>query len=127
MKMELFNEFMLLLSSQTLFVFTDYLSAGFDPYAKYIFGWYLSGLMIFTVVTNTVLSLIDTLKSLISQIRRRFCKKSAENTIGIKPNETIESLEVPPPPRIVSPRDRVLQFKSSQDVIGKWINDVGAK
>lgn len=65
MKMELFNETMLLLASQTLFVFTDYLSAGFDPHAKYIFGWYLAGLMIVTVLTNTAVSLFDTLRSLL--------------------------------------------------------------
>lgn len=60
MKIELFNESMILFASQTLFAFTDF--AGGDSFsleAKYQFGWYLCGLMLFTVGINILIALIE--------------------------------------------------------------------
>jgi hypothetical protein len=70
MKIEMFNEVMILFAAQTLFAFTDFESFGFDPEGKYMFGWYLSAIMLFTVLVNTLISLWDTLIELISLIKK---------------------------------------------------------
>jgi hypothetical protein len=60
MKIELFNESMILFASQTLFAFTDF--AGGDSNSlevKYRFGWYLCGLMLFTVGINILIALVE--------------------------------------------------------------------
>jgi len=77
--------------------------------------------MLLTVTINTLLAVVDTLRSLILRLRRLFCP-SAEKTVPLAPHP---SLEVSPPPLLPSPRDRVLKFKSSQDVIGQWSKEVG--
>jgi hypothetical protein len=61
LKIEIFNECMTGLAAQTLFAFTDFQSDGFDPVAKYNFGWYLTGLILVTILVNTLLSLWDSL------------------------------------------------------------------
>lgn len=66
----MFNEIMILLAAQTLFVFTDFESFGFDPSAKYDFGWYLSGIMLITVSVNLIISLYDTLIDLYLTLKR---------------------------------------------------------
>ena len=67
---------MVTLAAQTLFAFTDFQGSGFDPEGKYLFGWYLTSIMLLTVVTNTVLSLLDTLTTTYRILRRRLCPVS---------------------------------------------------
>lgn len=67
---------MVTLAAQTLFAFTDFQGSGFDPEGKYLFGWYLTSIMLLTVVTNTVLSLLDTLTTAYRILRRRLCPVS---------------------------------------------------
>ena len=64
---------MVTLAAQTLFAFTDFQGSGFDPEGKYLFGWYLTSIMLFTVLANTILSLLDTLTTVYRTLRRRFC------------------------------------------------------
>jgi hypothetical protein len=59
MKIELFNESMILFASQTLFAFTDFSGEVFSPESKYNFGWYLCGLMLITVGLNIIIALYD--------------------------------------------------------------------
>lgn len=95
----MFNESMILLAAQTLFVFTDFESFGFDPSAKYTFGWYLSGIMLFTVLVNLLISLYDTLGELFATLKRlirkllKRCKLSKRKeeaiTVPIKPLKSL--------------------------------------
>jgi hypothetical protein len=64
---------MVTLAAQTLFAFTDFQGSGFDSEGKYLFGWYLTSIMLFTVFTNTLISLLDTLTTLRRALNRVFC------------------------------------------------------
>jgi hypothetical protein len=75
-KLEIFNECMVTLAAQTLFAFTDFQGSGIDPEGKYLFGWYLTSIMLFTVLTNTLISLLETLTTVYRTLRRRFCPAS---------------------------------------------------
>ena len=55
-RIEMFNELMLLLTSESLLIFTQYVD---DPIAQYNFGWYPTGLMLSTVMINTLISTYD--------------------------------------------------------------------
>lgn len=57
MNLEIFNELMLLLCANTLFVFTEYCDEGILE--KYNFGWGLAAIMLFTVGVNTLIAAID--------------------------------------------------------------------
>ena len=96
MKIEIFNECMVVLASQTLFAFTDFQSAGFDPYGKYLFGWYLTGIILITVLVNTLISLWasmvdaftyirDKMRSLREKCLRRGAQSDGSQTVPIKP------------------------------------------
>jgi hypothetical protein len=73
MRLEIFNECMVVLASQTLFVFTDFQSAGFEPQGKYLFGWYFTGIILVTVLVNTLISLwgslVDAFKYILDKMR----------------------------------------------------------
>jgi hypothetical protein len=69
MRIEIFNESMVVLASQTLFVFTDFQSSGFDPQGKYLFGWYFTGIILVTVLVNTLISLWGSLVDALTFIR----------------------------------------------------------
>ena len=71
MRIEIFNECMVVLASQTLFVFTDFQSANYDPQAKYLFGWYFSGIILVTVLVNTLISLWGSLVDPFTFIREK--------------------------------------------------------
>jgi hypothetical protein len=58
MRIEIFNETMIMLASSTLFGFTDFsIGSVVTPEAKYRFGWYLCGIMLFTVAVNILIAL----------------------------------------------------------------------
>jgi hypothetical protein len=72
-KLEIFNECMVTLAAKTLFAFTDFQGCGLDSEGKYLFGWYLTSIMLFTVFTNTLISLLDTLANLYRALNHLFC------------------------------------------------------
>jgi hypothetical protein len=72
-KLEIFNECMVTLAAQTLFAFTDFQGSGLDSEGKYLFGWYLTSIMLITVFINTLLSLLDTLATIYTALHRHFC------------------------------------------------------
>ena len=137
--LEIFNECMVTLAAQTLFAFTDFQGSGFDPEGKYFFGWYLTSIMLFTVITNTLLSLLDTLTTAYRLLRRRLCPPSRyppngdhstlTTTVAIQPLSDDQGGLVQPPPALMSAREaldkQITRFKSSQEVVGEWIRQVG--
>jgi hypothetical protein len=95
MRIEIFNECMVVLASQTLFVFTDFQSAGFDPKGKYLFGWYFSGIILVTVLVNTLISLggslVDTFTFIRDKLRaiRDKCLRRGERSTDLVGSQTV--------------------------------------
>lgn len=92
--MEMFNEIMMLLTAQTLYVFTDFYIPSLEPQkVKYNFGWYLTGIILFTIGVNTLVSFWISIKKAFDFIRIRVNRclekinKSKEmgKVIGINP------------------------------------------
>ena len=81
-RMEVFNEFCILLASTHLFWFTDYVP---DPEIQYLYGWSLIGVSIFNIIINMLVMLwmsLSSLKLLYWKLRNKFLewriKKRAE-------------------------------------------------
>ena len=62
MKIEIFNEIMLLVASLMLFPFIQTSVSEEDLEATYSYGWGLIGLMFFTLAVNAMIAIYDTLE-----------------------------------------------------------------
>jgi hypothetical protein len=59
LRVEIFNECMLLVCANLVFGFVTDLSQRSSPESIYMHGWVISGVMLFTVVVNTAITTID--------------------------------------------------------------------
>jgi|LauGreDrversion4_2_1035121.scaffolds.fasta_scaffold42063_4 hypothetical protein len=81
-KMEVFNEFCILLASTHLFWFTDFVP---DPEVQYIYGWSIIAVSVLNIIVNMLVMIwmsLPSIKYLYWKLRNRYLewriKKRAE-------------------------------------------------
>ena len=65
-KVEVFNEICILGVSNCLFFFSDYVK---DPSSSSNLGWVLIGIILFNILTNSFLLIVNTIKDLITSFK----------------------------------------------------------
>jgi hypothetical protein len=91
MRLEIFNECMLLLCANLTLGFVTDISQYSTPEAISVHGWVLSGVMLFTVFINTAIATIEQIASTYASIKkgvrnlRKWLKTRKESTVALKP------------------------------------------
>jgi hypothetical protein len=96
-RLELFNEFIVVLISQVLFTFTDFVES---EEWKYTMGFYMIGLICLSILVNFLVFLkaaLNNLKLMFVKVYRLLkhllCKKKSKTVLPLEKEETYETQE----------------------------------
>lgn len=107
-RLEVFNEFCLLVTTYFLFIFTDWVP---DEYTRSFMGWAFIGLFVFCMFINILIVTIIAFISLYKSCRKSKCCLSKSVKKGVKKEKTADQAQVEAPQVPVPQTDAQLANK----------------